>query len=140
MAEGVIFAGDTLSKIGNLIGSSVDEILIYNPSIKDKNKIFVGQKLIVPDTELGKKWAAGRRSAWADMNTKVLVNTPEGNWGVYQETVTKYPPVPQPTNGTGINPQPLAVPQTNNFSSLIKNPFILGGIALVILALTMGKK
>jgi|LakMenEpi03Aug12_release.lakeMendotaPanAssembly.Ray.scaffolds.fasta_scaffold27771_6 hypothetical protein len=37
--------GDNLTKISKEMGVSVDEILKQNPHIKDKNKIFPGDKI-----------------------------------------------------------------------------------------------
>ena len=40
--------GDTLSKIAAAHGISVDELLAANPTIKDPNKIALGQQIVIP--------------------------------------------------------------------------------------------
>jgi LysM repeat protein len=40
--------GDTLSKIATANGLTLDELLAANPSIKDPNKIGLGQQIIIP--------------------------------------------------------------------------------------------
>ncbi len=40
--------GDTLSKIATRNGLTVDELLKANPSIKDPNKVSLGQQIIIP--------------------------------------------------------------------------------------------
>lgn len=43
-----VVAGDTLSGIAETVGSTVDELLTYNPQITDPNVINVGAKINVP--------------------------------------------------------------------------------------------
>lgn len=43
-----VVAGDTLSGIAETVGSTVDELLAYNPQITDPNVINVGAKINVP--------------------------------------------------------------------------------------------
>ena len=40
--------GDTLSKIATANGLTLDELLAANPTIKDPNKIGLGQQIIIP--------------------------------------------------------------------------------------------
>jgi LysM repeat protein len=40
--------GDTLSKIATANGITIEELLAANPSIKDPNKIGLGQQIIIP--------------------------------------------------------------------------------------------
>ena len=40
--------GDTLRKIAARFETSVDELLRLNPNIKNRNLIYVGQKIVVP--------------------------------------------------------------------------------------------
>lgn len=41
--------GDTLSAIAHKSGTTVDALLFGNPKIKDKNKIYPGQALVIPN-------------------------------------------------------------------------------------------
>lgn len=41
-------SGDTLSKIASQHNTTVDIILRWNPSIKDRNKISIGQRILIP--------------------------------------------------------------------------------------------
>ena len=43
----VVKSGDVLSKIAKKYGTTVDEIMSLNPDIKDPNKIYTGQSIIV---------------------------------------------------------------------------------------------
>ena len=43
----VVTWGDTLTKIAEKYGTTVEELLRLNPSITDKNKIAVGQKIVI---------------------------------------------------------------------------------------------
>ena len=40
--------GDNLTKLAKTFGITIDQLLAYNPNIKDKNLIFRGSKLVVP--------------------------------------------------------------------------------------------
>lgn len=44
----IVQKGDTLFKIAQRFGTTVDAILAVNPEIKDPNLIFVGQKILIP--------------------------------------------------------------------------------------------
>lgn len=44
----VVQRGDTLRKIAARFETSVDELLRLNPNIKNRNLIYVGQKIVVP--------------------------------------------------------------------------------------------
>ena len=44
----VVRRGDTLRKIAERYETSVDELLRLNPNIKNRNLIYVGQKIVVP--------------------------------------------------------------------------------------------
>lgn len=44
----VVQRGDTLRKIATRYETSVDELLRLNPNIKNRNLIYVGQKIVVP--------------------------------------------------------------------------------------------
>jgi hypothetical protein len=44
----VIKQKDTLSKVANRYGITLDELLAANPEIKDPNKISIGQQIIIP--------------------------------------------------------------------------------------------
>lgn len=44
----VVRSGDTLRKIAVRYETSVDELLRLNPNIKNRNLIYVGQKIVVP--------------------------------------------------------------------------------------------
>lgn len=44
----VVQKGDTLTKIANMYNTTVDVIMSVNPQIKDKNKIYTGQKILIP--------------------------------------------------------------------------------------------
>jgi peptidoglycan DL-endopeptidase LytE len=44
----IVQRGDTLRIIAARFGTTVDELLKLNPNITDPNKIFVGQKLVLP--------------------------------------------------------------------------------------------
>jgi len=46
----VVKAGDTLSKIASRNGITLAQLLQFNPSIKNPNKISVGDKINLPDT------------------------------------------------------------------------------------------
>src|SRR5215510_9945554 len=46
----VVKAGDTLSKIATRNGITLAQLLQLNPSIKNPNKISVGDKINLPDT------------------------------------------------------------------------------------------
>jgi LysM repeat protein len=43
-----IKAGDSLAKIANKFGISVQDILDANPEISNPNNIFVGQVIVIP--------------------------------------------------------------------------------------------
>jgi hypothetical protein len=49
----VVVAGDTLSKIAEKLGVTVDQILLANPSIVDPNRIAVGQVINIPGSSIG---------------------------------------------------------------------------------------
>jgi hypothetical protein len=51
MAIYKIQSGDNLSKIAQANGTTVDELLKANPSITDKNKIYAGSNLTIPDKQ-----------------------------------------------------------------------------------------
>lgn len=51
--------GDTLSAIAARFGKTTDELMILNPSIKDKNKIYVGQKITIVQTQKVYKVVSG---------------------------------------------------------------------------------
>jgi LysM repeat protein len=40
--------GDTLSKIAAAHGVSIEELMAANPTIKDPNKIALGQQIVIP--------------------------------------------------------------------------------------------
>lgn len=44
----VVQKGDTLTKIAKDFNTTVDAIMKVNPQIKDKNKIYVGEKILIP--------------------------------------------------------------------------------------------
>jgi hypothetical protein len=44
----VIKQKDTLSKVANQFGVTLDELLAANPEITDPNKISIGQQIIIP--------------------------------------------------------------------------------------------
>ena len=44
----VVKAGDNLGKIAKKFGLTLDEILAANPSIKNPNKISLGQEIVIP--------------------------------------------------------------------------------------------
>ena len=44
----VIKKGDTLSKVANKFGVDLDALLAANPTIKDPNKISLGQQIVIP--------------------------------------------------------------------------------------------
>jgi LysM repeat protein len=44
----IVKAGDNLGKIAKKFGVSIDEILAANPSIKNPNKISLGQEIVIP--------------------------------------------------------------------------------------------
>lgn len=48
----VVQSGDSLSEIAQTLGIPAEDILSENPDISDPDKIFVGQKLAVPYTEI----------------------------------------------------------------------------------------
>lgn len=50
MKEYIIQKGDRLSKLAEKWGCTVDDILRVNPSIKDPNIIFDGDKIRIPNT------------------------------------------------------------------------------------------
>jgi LysM repeat protein len=45
-----VSAGDTISKIAATLNVDTSQLLALNPQIKDPNKIFIGQKINVPQT------------------------------------------------------------------------------------------
>lgn len=49
----VVQKGDTLFTIAQRFGTTVDAILKINPEIKDPNKIFPGQKILIPSPPKG---------------------------------------------------------------------------------------
>lgn len=49
----VVQKGDTLFKIAQRFGTTVEAILKANPEIKDPNKIFPGQKILIPSPPKG---------------------------------------------------------------------------------------
>lgn len=44
----IVKSGDTLSKIAAIYGVTVDQILAANPTIKNPNKIALGDKIVIP--------------------------------------------------------------------------------------------
>ena len=44
----VIKAGDTLWKMAKRFGITLEELLAANPSIKNPNKISIGQQIVIP--------------------------------------------------------------------------------------------
>jgi LysM repeat protein len=44
----VIAAGDTLSKVAKSYGLSLEELLAVNPSIKNPDKIAIGDEIVIP--------------------------------------------------------------------------------------------
>jgi len=55
MAIYKIQSGDNLTKIAQANGTTVDELLKANPSITDKNKIYAGSNLTIPDKQTVKQ-------------------------------------------------------------------------------------
>jgi LysM repeat protein len=47
----IVKKGDTLSKIANRFGVTVDDILAANPTIKNANQIAIGDELVIPPPE-----------------------------------------------------------------------------------------
>lgn len=43
-----IRSGDTLSKVAKHFGITVDDIMLANPQIENRNKIFIGQNIALP--------------------------------------------------------------------------------------------
>jgi len=50
MAIYTIRSGDTLTKIASDFGTTVNALMDANPQIEDRNKIFVGNQINIPDT------------------------------------------------------------------------------------------
>jgi len=48
-----IKAGDSLAKIANKFGVTVQQILDANPNITNPNNIFVGQIIVIPPSTAG---------------------------------------------------------------------------------------
>ncbi len=132
-----IFKGDTLKGIADTIGVPVFVLQNLNPQIKNINKIFVGQLISIPDTENTRGFAAGRQVAWNAIHGNNVPNT-RGDWGAYSKT-----PVVQLPNIT--NPPDTIVDEFGNppavsKPSVFSNPWVIGGIGVVLIALFMGKK
>jgi LysM domain len=47
----VVKAGDSLGKIANKFGLTIDQVMAANPEIKNPNKISVGQEIVIPVPE-----------------------------------------------------------------------------------------
>lgn len=73
-----VVAGDTLTKIADELGMSLDEVLEANPDITDPNQIAVGQSIQYPDSMVNKNLmvpqvtanASGPRSTGASLPLK----------------------------------------------------------------------
>lgn len=99
-----IKSGDTLSQIAKSKGISLKALLAANPSIKNANKIRVGQSIKVPGAEAGKAAKTGNpykgmsRVQMADMDVKNKSNK-------RQRTATRSMQT-QAKMGTGMTPTP----------------------------------
>lgn len=99
-----IKSGDTLSQIAKSKGISLKALLAANPSIKNANKIRVGQSIKIPGAEAGKAAKTGNpykgmsRVQMADMDVK---NKSEKR----QRTATRSMQT-QAKMGTGMTPTP----------------------------------
>jgi LysM repeat protein len=99
-----IKSGDTLSQIAKKKGISLKALLAANPSIKNANKIRVGQSIKIPGAEAGKAAKTGNpykgmsRVQMADMDVK---NKSEKR----QRTATRSMQT-QAKMGTGMTPTP----------------------------------
>ena len=133
MPQIIITAGDTLNDIADYVGSSVAELMRLNPQIKNANLIQVNSILNLPDTDVARKYAAGRYVA---LKAKSTMNT-SGNWGAWRDPGISTPQLPAIPN----TPTEIVVAGGGTTSrSIFSNPWVLGGIAVVIIALLMNKK
>lgn len=101
MAKYTIKSGDTLWALARRHGTTVDELMRLNPQIKDRNKIYAGRSLELPDNFSPK---AGQASS------------------SLPAPATNQAPAPA---GTGIpQPQPLPVrpPMFSDMPSAVENP------------------
>lgn len=132
MNQIIVSAGDTLGDIAEYVNSSVSELMRLNPQIKNANLIQVNSILTLPNTDVARKFAAARyvaQKAKSDLNTN-------GNWGAWPNPSPAQLPVqiaPQPTDiivaGGAVKPP-----------SIFSNPWVIGAIGVVLIALLMGNK
>jgi hypothetical protein len=70
--------GDTLSRISRMYNLSVGEILAVNPSITDKNRIVVGQKLVIPSDKTAR--SSYHKTPHAPAPLSQVGSTPRQPW------------------------------------------------------------
>lgn len=94
----IIKQGDSLSKIANTYGLTVDDLMNSNPDLADKNKITTGDKLNIPDVTIKGKRNTGdfdMNKIYADaIKDSRFLNTPAGG-GVVEnvERISEVSPV-----------------------------------------------
>lgn len=74
----VVRPGDTLSRISRMHKLSVGELLAVNPSIVDKNRIVVGQMLVIPSNKTAK--SSYHKTTHAPAPHSQVGSTPRQPW------------------------------------------------------------
>lgn len=132
MAVIIVLKGDTLTKIANIVNSNLSTLLRLNPKIKNPNLIYVGQTVNVPDNNNGKALAVSRGAIY-DNALKPVLNNNNGEWGVYPRA-KGLPHAGEMANDAAANSS------TNPTSGLLKSPFLLAGLGVLVLALLSNKR
>ncbi|RZI45770.1 LysM peptidoglycan-binding domain-containing protein [Rickettsiales endosymbiont of Peranema trichophorum] len=78
----IVQKGDTLSKIAEKEGTTVDEILSVNKDIKDRNLIYLNQKLVLPEGFGGA--VSGKTGKNVDTRTAHEVKRGESLWDIWR--------------------------------------------------------
>lgn len=121
-----ILRGDTFNAFAEMVGVAPYTLQLLNRQVTNPANIKIGQFLQVPDNENTRRIAAARSVGWEAMHTQIP-NT-KGEWGAWPKT----PSVPD--SGDTEAKAPAATP------AIFSNPWVLGGIGAVLIAILMGKK
>lgn len=80
----IIQKGDTLSKIANQFGTTVDDLLKLNPTIKNKNLIYTGNELNLPDDSAKNRTLEGTLPSASDQQSNPQTMSQDFNQAVPQ--------------------------------------------------------
>lgn len=121
--------GDTLGQLAYYLDMTVAQIMALNPAITNPNVVYAGQTIFLPDNTVVRKFLAAR-------NLATTYQIPPRN-DITSLPSLNLPAIPAPPPGT----MDIAVSGGGlKTGDLFSNPWVLGGIAVIVIALLMGKK